>query len=228
MSPSDGTPPTPDPLPPARSGAVDDEYSATVLASHWVQRPEPEPEPKPVPVPVPVPTVVFGTADAPGDATVLRFGPGVTAALARRPHPTLPTLVAPPAPRRRPQRHALPALVLVAAVLFLWWQHTASTVGVREVSVTAARETLGCDTTAGVVGVVRTDGRPGTLSYRWVRSDGTSSDVRHTTVARGQRQVRIELLWSFWGPGRHAAVAELRVLSPERRSAEVRFVYDCP
>ena len=93
---------------------------------------------------------------------------------------------------------------------------------------TAARESLGCDTTAGIVGVVRTDGRPGTLSYRWVRSDGTSSDVRHITVVRGQRQVRIELLWSFEGPGRHAAVAELRVLSPERRSAEVRFVYDCP
>ncbi|MCF4136849.1 hypothetical protein L1856_08350 [Streptomyces sp. Tue 6430] len=78
-----------------------------------------------------------------------------------------------------------------------------------------------------MVGVVRTDGRPGTLSYRWVRSDGTSSAVRHAAVARGQRHVRLQLLWTFRGPGRHAAVAELRVLSPERRSAEVRFVYDC-
>ncbi|MFD5266416.1 hypothetical protein [Streptomyces sp. NPDC058335] len=221
MTTPDGGSPAPDAVPPARPDAGDDEYSATVLASHWVQRPGPDP--------VPVPTVVADTVAAPGDATVLRFGPGVTAALARRPRPTPPTLMTPPAPRRRPRRHALPAFVLVAAVLFLFWrQHTASAVGVREVSVTATRQTLGCDTTAGVVGVVRTDGRPGTLSYRWVRSDGTSSDVRHTTVARGQRQVRTELLWSFEGPGRHAAVAELRVLSPERRSAEVRFVYDCP
>ncbi|MEV5488355.1 hypothetical protein AB0L47_10130 [Streptomyces bobili] len=218
MTIPDGGPPAPEPLPPTRPDAGDDEYSATVLASHWVQRPDPDP----------APTVVVGTGAAPGDATVLRFGPGVTAALARRPHPTLPTLVTPPAPRRRPQRHALPALVLVAAVLFLFWrQHTASAVDVREVSVTAARQTLGCDSTAGIVGVVRTDGRPGTLSYRWVRSDGTSSGVRHIAVVRGQRQVRIELLWSFQGPGRHAAVAELRLLSPERRSAEVRFVYDC-
>lgn len=221
MTNPDGGPPAPEPLPPTRPDTGDDEYSATVLASHWVQRPEPEP--------APVPTLVVDSGAAPGDATVLRFGPGVTAALARRPHPTLPTLVTPPAPRRRPQRHALPALVLVAAVLFLFWrQHTASAVDVREVSVTAARQTLGCDSTAGIVGLVRTDGRPGTLSYRWVRSDGTSSDVRHTEVVRGQRQVRIELLWSFQGPGRHTAVAELRLLSPERRSAEVRFVYDCP
>ncbi|USQ85153.1 hypothetical protein NFX46_15965 [Streptomyces phaeoluteigriseus] len=219
MTTPDSGPPAPDALPAVRPDARDDEYSATVLASHWVQRPDPGS----------VPTVVADPAAAPDDATVLRFGPGVTAALARRPYPTPPTLVTPPAPRRRPQRHALPVLVLVAAVLFLFWrEHTASVTGVREVSVTAARETLGCDTTAGIVGVVRTDGRPGTLSYRWVRSDGTSSDVRHTTVARGQRQVRLELLWSFEGPGRHAAVAELRVLTPERRSAEIRFVYDCP
>ncbi|MDX3532066.1 hypothetical protein P1P75_38155 [Streptomyces sp. ID05-39B] len=225
MTIPDGGPPAPEPLRPSRPDSGDDEYSATVLASHWVQRPEPDP----APAPAPAPTVVVDTGATPGDATVLRFGPGVTAAIARRPHPAPPTLVTPPAPRRRPQRHALPALVLVAAVLFLFWrQHSASEVGVREVSVTAARETLGCDTTAGIVGVVRTDGRPGTLSYRWVRSDGTSSDVRHTTVARGQRQVRIELLWSFQGPGRHTAVAELRLLSPERRSAEVGFVYDCP
>ncbi|MCX5528453.1 hypothetical protein OG342_37320 [Streptomyces bobili] len=226
MTIPDGGPPAPEPLPPARPDAGDDEYSATVLASHWVQRPDPDPDP--APAPASAPTVVVGAGAAPGDATVLRFGPGVTAALARRPHPTLPTLVTPPAPRRRPQRHALPALVLVAAVLFLFWrQHTASAVDVREVSVTAAQQTLGCDSTAGIVGVVRTDGRPGTLSYRWVRSDGTSSGVRHIEVVRGQRQVRIELLWSFQGPGRHAAVAELRLLSPERRSAEVRFVYDC-
>ncbi|MFE9676633.1 hypothetical protein ACFYO5_21220 [Streptomyces sp. NPDC006259] len=214
-------PPAPDALPPARPDA--DAYSATVLASHWVQRPDPDPGP------TPGPTVVIDTAAAPPDGTVLRFGPGVPAALARHPRPTPPTLVAAPAPRRRPpRRHALPVLVLVAAVLFLLWrQDAAAAVGVRDVSVTAARRTLGCDTTADVVGVVRTDGRPGTLAYRWVRSDGTTSAVRHTAVARGQRQVRLRLLWTFQGPGRHAAVAELRLLSPERRSAEVRFAYDC-
>ncbi|MEU8651566.1 hypothetical protein [Streptomyces sp. NPDC048737] len=223
MTTPDGATPAPGSLPPAKPGAGDDDYSATVLASHWVQLPDPGP----ASAPGPAPTLVAGTVAVPDDGTVLRFGPGVTAAPTRRPRPTPSAPVAPP-PRRRLRRHALPALVLVAAVLFVFWrQHTASTVGVREVSVAVARELQGCDTTAGVVGVVRTDGRPGTLSYRWVRSDGTSSAVRHATVARGQRHVRLQLLWTFRGPGRHAAVAGLRVLSPERRSAEARFVYDC-
>ncbi|MGV9558286.1 hypothetical protein [Streptomyces sp. NPDC003522] len=234
MTTPDGTTPASGPLPPAGPGAGDDDYSATVLASHWVQLPghdsasAPAPSSGPAPVPGPAPTLVAGPATVPDDGTVLRFGPGVTAAPARRPRPAPPVPAAPPPPRRRLRRHALPALVLVAAVLFLFWrEHTASTVGVRGVSVAVARELQGCDTTAGVVGVIRTDGRPGTLSYRWVRSDGTSSAVRHAEVARGQHRVRLQLLWTFRGLGRHTAVAQLRVLSPERRSAEARFVYDC-
>ncbi|MFJ9720663.1 hypothetical protein ACIRPQ_32790 [Streptomyces sp. NPDC101213] len=229
ITPDDAAP-APGPLPPANPAAGDDDYSATVLASHWVQLPEPEPGSGSRPASVPAPTPSAPTVAAPGDGTVLRFGPGVTtAALTRHPRATPPAPVPPPPPRRRLRRHALPALVLAAAVLFLFWrEHTAPAVGVREVSVGVARELQGCDTTAVVVGVVRTDGRPGTLSYRWVRGDGTSSAVRHAAVARGQHQVRLQLLWTFEGAGRHAAVAELRVLSPERRSAEVRFVYDCP
>ncbi|MFJ6984821.1 MULTISPECIES: hypothetical protein [unclassified Streptomyces] len=252
-------PPAPAAPPPSQPPAPSDsaEYSATVLASHWVQRPESDPtavldEPTaaagdrtavlddPTAVPddrtavLDGPPVGTGAAAAPvplPEGTVLRFGPGVTAALARQPHRTLPVVTPPPGRPRRggPRRYALPVLVLLAAVLFLLWRGgTGSGPGVREVSVTAARDTLACDSTAGVVGVVRTDGRPGTLSYRWVRSDGTSSAVRHATVVRGQRTVRLELLWTFEGPGRLRAVAELRVLSPERQAGEVRFTYACP
>ncbi|MFC9289113.1 hypothetical protein [Streptomyces sp. NPDC057052] len=228
MTTPDGATPAPGSLPPATPGTGDDDYSATVLASHWVQLPETETDPETGSAPEPAPTLVAGPVTVPDDGTVLRFGPGVAAALTRHPRPTPTAPVPPPPPRRRLRRHALPALVLVAAVLFLFWrEHTASTVGVREVSVAVARELRGCDTTAVVGGVVRTDGRPGTVSYRWVRSDGTSSAVGHAAVARGQRRVRLQLLWTFRGPGRHEAMAELRVLSPERRSAEVRFVYDC-
>ncbi|WP_314222745.1 hypothetical protein [Streptomyces zaehneri] len=226
------SPPLP-PAPPAPPGDNED-YSATVLASHWIQRPETDPT-SVLDDPTPVEDgASFGgrTAVAPpsphDDGTVLRFGPGVTAALARQPHRTLPTVPAPPALRRgRLRRYALPALVLVAAVLFLLWRENTGP-GVQNVSVTAARDTLECDSTAGIVGVVRTDGRPGTLTYRWLRSDGTSSDVRHADVVRGQRTVRLELLWTFEGPGRLRAVAKLRVLTPEPHGAEVRFTYDCP
>ncbi|MEU1514571.1 hypothetical protein ABZ490_20815 [Streptomyces sp. NPDC005811] len=169
------------------------------------------------------------------DGTVLRFGPGVTA----RPGATAGSAdgvhtvtvpAAPPARRhRRLRRHALPALVLVAAVLFLLWrQYDTPGLSVRGVSAAAERDSTGCDATADVVGVVRTDGHAGRLSYRWVRNDGTRSDVLHATVAEGRREVRVHLLWTFQGQGHYAATAELRVLSPGARTARAVFTYDCP
>ncbi|WP_460072350.1 hypothetical protein [Streptomyces sp. YKOK-I1] len=172
------------------------------------------------------------------DGTVLRFGPGVTA----RPGATagsaygVHTVTVPAAPPvrrhrrlRRLRRHALPALVLVAAVLFLLWrQYDTPGLSVRGVSAAAERDSTGCDATADVVGIVRTDGHAGRLSYRWVRNDGTESDVLHATVAEGRREVRVHLLWTFQGPGHYAATAELRVLSPGARTARAAFTYDCP
>ncbi|MEU6652841.1 hypothetical protein ABZ904_26275 [Streptomyces sp. NPDC046900] len=198
-----------------------DEYSATVLSSHWIQRPHGDATVVDVPAAAASPDRV--------DGTVLRFGPGVTAALAHRMHATLPQAAAPTAPPRgRLRRHALPALVLIAVVVFLLWQeHFSAPVAVREVTVTAAQQTMGCDETADLVGVLRTNGRKGTLSYRWVRNDGTASATLHAAVAQGHDQARVHLLWTFQGRGHYAATAELRVLSPTRRTASVQFTYDC-
>ncbi|WP_416981758.1 hypothetical protein [Streptomyces sp. T028] len=169
------------------------------------------------------------------DGTVLRFGPGVTAPRGLTTGSVRGTRAvavpdAPPAGRhRRLRRHALPALVLVAAVLFLLWrQHHTPGLSVRGVTAAAARPGTGCDATADVVGVVRTDGHAGELSYRWIRNDGTESDVLRATVAEGRRTVRLHLLWTFQGQGRYAAAAELRVLSPAARTARAAFAYDCP
>ncbi|GKQ40514.1 hypothetical protein [Streptomyces sp. A012304] len=202
------------PLSPADS----DDYSATVLASHWFQRPEPDTTPVAAPEDGTTPTL-------PTDGTVLRFGPGVTGTAPRR-----ASAAAPPTrvPRRRRRRHALPALVLAAVLAFVFWrQHDDRPVTVRAITVTAVRETLGCDRTAHIVAVVRTDGPGGTLSYQWVRSDGTVSAVLRATVGPGREHTRLRLLWTFEGEGRHPAVAELRVLSPVQRSADVAFLYDC-
>ncbi|QOV36884.1 hypothetical protein IM697_44290 [Streptomyces ferrugineus] len=209
-------------------GSGDAEYSATVLASHWIQRP------------VPDGTLVERPADAgtgpppptPPDrieGTVLRFGPGVTAAVAHRTHRTLPAVPPPPpAPRRRRLRgHALPALVLLCVLAFLAWQRLGPSVAVSTVTVTARPTALGCDGTADVVALVTTDGRPGTLSYRWIRSDGTTSGVLSEVLARGQTQARLHLLWTFQGKGHHTARAELRLLSATPRSATAHFTYDC-
>lgn len=221
--------PTTRPLPTVRATAADhdgndgnDDYSATVLASHWIQRPAPEA------------TSADARADATQpdrvDGTVLRFGPGVTAALAHRMNVTL-SAVGPPAvrPGGRLRRYALPALVLIAAIAFVFWrQHAVAPVAVREITVSAIRPTVGCDGTADVVGVVRTNGGRGTLSYRWIRNDGTASAVLHTAVDPDRQDARVHLLWTFQGRGHYAATAELRVLSPAHRGARVHFTYDCP
>ncbi|MET8453400.1 hypothetical protein [Streptomyces sp. NPDC005209] len=253
---SDPTPrPAPVPKPPAEDA---DDYSATALASHWFQRPETDTTriettrldttaldatrvdttvadtPGATGTPDTVDVSNVSTPPDPVDGTVLRFGPGVTAALAHRlsttPPPAAPTPPAPPAPRRgdRLRRQALPALVLIAVVVFLLcWKYGAAPVAVRDISVTTARESVGCDATADVVATVRTNGRKGTLSYRWIRNDGTSSRVLREDMARGQRSTRLHLLWTFQGRGRYGAVAELRVLSPGDRTARVHFAYDC-
>ncbi|MFF4659158.1 hypothetical protein [Streptomyces sp. NPDC001381] len=262
---------TADPGPLERTRVEDqDDYSATVLGSHWIQRPDDDttvvspcgdrattslgPQGDQAATVVgppggPATTVVSprtgdGTTPArpgdrppahgPGDGTVLRFGPGVTAArgltaaLPSGAH-TVPHVPAVPAPagHRRLRRHALPAFVLIAALVFLLWRDTAPGLSVREVTVAAVQDSTGCDGTADVVGVVRTDGRAGELSYRWVRNDGTASDVLHATVAEGRRVVRLHLLWTFQGQGSYAAAAELRVLSPGGGTARTAFTYDC-
>ncbi|MFI0986308.1 hypothetical protein [Streptomyces exfoliatus] len=199
----------------------DDDYSATELGSHWFERPTPE-----------------ATPVRAAEGEVLRFGPGVTAAAVRRAgntptaveiwHGTLPGAPAPrPARARWPRRYALAAVVLAAVLALLAWQHYGPRVAVRDVTVTAAEQRLGCDGTADVVGVVRTDGRPGTLTYRWERSDGTRSAPLRERLARGQEEARLHLLWTFHGPGTHQAVARLVITSPTAHSSAASFTYHC-
>ncbi|MGW6642282.1 hypothetical protein [Streptomyces iakyrus] len=209
-----------------RPGPDDAEYSATVLASHWIQRPGPDE------TPVGQPATEQGPWPVPPDrveGSVLRFGPGVTAAARQRTHVTLPAVPPPPAPRVRwLRRHALPALVLVCVLAFLAWQRLGPPLRVNAVTVTARPTALDCDGTADLVGLVTTNGRPGTLSYRWIRSDGTASGVLKEELVRGQRQARLHLRWTFEGPGHRTARAELRILSGTARTATTGFAYDCP
>ncbi|WP_369199136.1 hypothetical protein [Streptomyces djakartensis] len=205
------------------SGPADAEYSATVLASHWVQRPEDDR------------TLVAepGAPDTPSAApdrmegTVLRFGPGVTAA--GRTHRTLPALPQRPTPAGpRLRRHALPVLVVLCVLAFLTWQRLGPPLTVGSVTATARPTALGCDGTADITGLVTTNGRTGTLSYRWVRSDGTSSGVLKEELVRGRTQARLHLRWTFQGEGERQARAELRILSPTSRTAAAEFTYSCP
>ncbi|MGW0363023.1 hypothetical protein [Streptomyces sp. NPDC002990] len=196
-----------------------DDYSATVLGSHWFSGPPPEPGPGQGPE-------VGEVAPDRVDGSVLRFGPGVTAAM---PAP-FPIAVG-AGPRGRPggglRRYALAAAVLLAVLAYLAWQRYGPAVEVRDVAVTTDAGGPSCDAAADVVAVVRTNGRPGTLTYRWLRSDGTSSGPLIERIPRGQREARLHLLWTFQGVGTYPARAELQLLSPGQRTAAVEFTYRC-
>ncbi|GGT78815.1 MULTISPECIES: hypothetical protein [Streptomyces] len=200
-----------------------DEYSATVLGSHWFERPTHDVAPDRV------------------EGEVLRFGPGVTATALARPadgptaariwHGTLTGHGSdgpPPRPRpRRLRRYALAGLVLLAVPAFLAWQRFGPEVSVRRVAVVAPPGTLGCDGTADVVAVVETDGLPGTVTYRWERSDGTTSGLLRERLARHQEQARLRLLWTFHGRGEYRATARLVIVSPTPHTASAAFTYRC-
>ncbi|MCC9708347.1 hypothetical protein E4N62_25645 [Streptomyces sp. MNU76] len=215
------------------------EYSATVLASHWIQRPETDDtlaeatlaETTVADKTVEQPSTAAANGSTPPDrvdGTLLRFGPGVTNVVAQRTHRTLPALQPTPVPRRRRlRRHALPVLVLLCVLAFLAWQRLGPPLRVDAVTVTARPTVLRCDSTADIVAVVATNGRPGTFSYRWIRSDGTRSGVLEEVVVRGQRQARLHLRWTFQGEGHRTARAELRILTAGPHTATTRFTYDC-
>ncbi|NEA89203.1 hypothetical protein G3I53_24945, partial [Streptomyces sp. SID14436] len=133
---------------------------------------------------------------------------------------------APPV-RRGVRRHALPAVVLLCVLAFLAWQRLGPDLAVRDAAVTARPATVRCEGTADLVGTVTTNGRPGMLTYRWTRSDGTSSGVLREELPRGRTQARLHLLWSFEGRGRYEGHAELRLLTPVERTARVDVAYDC-
>ncbi|MFG2617610.1 hypothetical protein ACGFXC_08270 [Streptomyces sp. NPDC048507] len=188
----------------------DDGYSATVLGSHWFSGPPPQ-----------------DAAPDRVEGSVLRFGPGVTAAMPS-PFPVAPV----PARRVRRarggwRRYTLAAVVLALVLAYLGWQRFGPSVVVRDVAVTTDPAGPGCDTAADVVAVVRTNGRPGTLTYRWVRSDGTRSDELTERVPSGRREATLHLLWTFRGTGSYPARAELQLISPAVRSAAVEFTYRC-
>jgi hypothetical protein len=110
----------------------------------------------------------------------------------------------------------------------LWWrQRNPLHVSAAEVGTAlAARE--GCDITVDVVGTVRTNGRAGTFSYRWIRSDGGRSEVLHQSVEAGSQTVAVHLYWTFRGRGTYRATATLEIVGPTPSQASGVYTYACP
>ncbi|MEU6344071.1 hypothetical protein ABZ883_24365 [Streptomyces sp. NPDC046977] len=233
QEPQDAVPPVQDAaVPPAdeRPEPAPD-YSATVLAEHWA----PAATTPGTPATRTEPSVTLPDRV---DGEVMRFGPGVTPAAAARAnvaaqvwHGTLspPAVPGPAAARRRrgPRRYLLAGAVLLAVLAYLAWQRFGPGLAVREVTVAAVPSAPSCDTRVDVVATVRTNGRAGTITYRWLRNDGTSSNTLYEKVPRGRATTRLHLLWTFHGHGTYDARAELRVSAPGSRSATAAFTYTC-
>jgi hypothetical protein len=166
-----------------------------------------------------------------------RFGPGVPTLtdtltdtaddrVARAWHGTV-------APRRRRRGRLLggwllPAVALIAVLAYLGWQRYAPGLAVTGVTVRTDPAGPACDGAATVTGTLHTNGRTGTVDYRWKRSDGTVSGTLHQRVARDARQTDVVLRWAFDGRGTLRATATLEVLSPDPVTASVTFTYACP
>lgn len=120
----------------------------------------------------------------------------------------------------------LTAAIIAAAIWFLVPGADPLRVHVIGVAPSADPGTA-CDVTVDVVGTIATNGRGGTLTYQWIRSDGQTSAVLSHSVPDGALVTDVHLMWTLSGSGTYPARATLRVLDPDRSEAVGGFTYRC-
>jgi hypothetical protein len=170
--------------------------------------------------------------------TYVRFGPGVP--VQATPAPNLATAIwrgelqpvdtAQQAADRRSRRWILPLTVLIlviAVLIYFLWGRTTNTVVVNSVVVKASTPAVTCGQTERLNALITTNGGSGTLTYQWVRSDGTTSGILTQNVNKGESQTSVALLWNFDGYGTLDAKATLHILSPGNASGSTTFTYTC-
>ncbi|MFE5588412.1 hypothetical protein, partial [Kitasatospora sp. NPDC056531] len=160
---------------------------------------------------------------APGE--LRRFGPGVPPRAAAAWHGEA---AAEPKPRpRRVRRWLVPVAVLLAVLALLFWRFHTTVLAVTAVGVTTDPAGPGCGGTAVVTASVETNGGAGSIRYRWVRSDGTTSDEIVQDVRSGTHHTDLILRWTFDGHGSLQATATLEIIAPAARTATATFPYHC-
>ncbi|WP_395297788.1 hypothetical protein ACF9IK_33300 [Kitasatospora hibisci] len=182
----------------------------------------------PRPEPAPAPPRHEPPPPEPPPYEVHRFGPGVPPVAAAVWHgpPSAPPL---PPRRRRGVRWLVPAVVLVVLLAFLLVR-CRSEPPLALGGVTVGAEPAGgpsCGGTAVITATVATDGHAGTIRYRWLRSDGTSSGELVQPVQSGERRADLVLRWTFDGRGTMQATATVDILAPRHLGAAASFTYAC-
>jgi len=172
---------------------------------------------------------------------VLRFGRGVAPLPQpqRRP-PLADTGWAGELPQQRPVKRQKPwrariigiisGLVTLVLVAYVGYQIIQRLVPLRVGGATVAlAEPLGdkCDVQAKVMGTIRTNGAAGTITYRWLTSDGKTTAILAEQVNLGTEHVQVPLLWTFSGKSTIRAKATLHILTPSELEASTEFTYSC-
>lgn len=206
---------TPDP-------ALPDEQATVLGKRHRTGPVHPAPEQHDL-----VPTATGADADE----ILLRFGPGVPVEGQEALRGRWSAAAPPPDPRERRRRRgwiATTALLTVVAVLLWLLLRPDPAPTVTAVDVQAPTGKLHCGQTADMVGVVRTDGRGGPVTYRWLRSDGHDTGELVRTAHSGERRVTVHLRWTVRGPGTFHGTARLRVAHQRTPvEGEATFIYVC-
>ncbi|MGY0232935.1 hypothetical protein [Longispora urticae] len=179
----------------------------------------------------------MGTRSAPvvgpgdGSDVRLRFGAGIPAGVEEAWKAGPP---APPKPGKKAGkrwRRIVGGLVtgaIIGGVVGYFWWYNAHPLKVTAAQVAPATAPgTACDVTVDVVGTVTTNGRPGTITYQWLRSDGEATQELSQSVPSGTKSVPLHLHWKFSGKGEYQAKATLRILGPNPTEAAGEFTYSC-
>jgi hypothetical protein len=229
--PADGPPAAAPPAPPARARTL-------LPGEHRAAASEPA---GPAPDPADQTTQV-GRRAASGDAARSAGEPGGAAGVRLRLGPGVPPSAVrswsggPAVSRRGRQRVLLRGLLsglltfgIASAVLGVLYWRSLDPLMVTAASVAPAQPLNGsCDLTVDVVGTVETNGRGGTVTYQWIRSDGQASAVLEQSIPSGSSSVQVHLYWSFSGRGTLPVWATLKVVAPNSIEATGAFTYACP
>jgi hypothetical protein len=130
------------------------------------------------------------------------------------------------------ERRLLITSVIVTLVLIAWvgYQIYQRLIPLRLDRVTVElAEPLGdkCDVQAKVVGTIRTNGAAGSISYRWLTSDGKATSTLNERVNLGTSQVQLTMMVTFNGKGTTQTRATLHILTPREVQASTEFTYSC-
>ncbi|WP_117208349.1 hypothetical protein [Allorhizocola rhizosphaerae] len=168
---------------------------------------------------------------------VLRYGRGVASLPQPRQAESTPGWVEEPYTRpKRPnpwRRRIFGAistvvtLVLLAVVAF-WLIERLRPLQISSATVSLAQDPSNqCDVKVHVIGTIKTNGAAGTVTYRWLTSDGRTQGPLSVAFNLGETEQNVPMFWDFKGRGTFEAKATLEILTPAHLEASKEFTYSC-